>query len=81
MGLHVSARPDFSISRSRLSWPAVCRLAIANRPVMFLDESNVLTRQFGDMYNGDRARKQTLVEYGFRLPSATARPAAGVRGV
>jgi excinuclease ABC subunit B len=38
--------------------------------VMFLDESHVLIGQFGGMYNGDRARKQTLVEYGFRLPSA-----------
>ncbi|MDO8906601.1 excinuclease ABC subunit UvrB [Hydrogenophaga sp.] len=38
--------------------------------VMFLDESHVLIGQFGGMYNGDRARKTTLVEYGFRLPSA-----------
>jgi excinuclease ABC subunit B len=37
---------------------------------MFMDESHVLIGQFGGMYNGDRARKQTLVEYGFRLPSA-----------
>ena len=38
--------------------------------VMFLDESHVLMGQFGGMYNGDRSRKPTLVEYGFRLPSA-----------
>ncbi|MFN0185426.1 MAG: helicase-related protein, partial [Aquabacterium sp.] len=38
--------------------------------VMFLDESHVLIGQLGGMYNGDRARKSTLVEYGFRLPSA-----------
>ncbi len=38
--------------------------------LMFLDESHVLIGQFGGMYNGDRARKQTLVDYGFRLPSA-----------
>jgi excinuclease ABC subunit B len=38
--------------------------------VMFLDESHVLIGQLGGMYNGDRARKTTLVEYGFRLPSA-----------
>ena len=38
--------------------------------VMLLDESHVLMGQFGGMYNGDRARKTTLVEYGFRLPSA-----------
>jgi excinuclease ABC subunit B len=37
---------------------------------MFLDESHVLIGQFGGMFNGDRARKTTLVEYGFRLPSA-----------
>ncbi len=38
--------------------------------IMFFDESHVLIGQFGGMYNGDRARKTTLVEYGFRLPSA-----------
>lgn len=38
--------------------------------LMFLDESHVLIGQLGGMYNGDRARKLTLVEYGFRLPSA-----------
>ncbi|MEY2653786.1 MAG: hypothetical protein RLZZ524_814, partial [Pseudomonadota bacterium] len=35
--------------------------------LMFLDESHVLIGQLGGMYNGDRARKTTLVEYGFRL--------------
>ncbi|MEN9619094.1 MAG: excinuclease subunit UvrB, partial [Pseudomonadota bacterium] len=38
--------------------------------VMFLDESHVMIGQLGGMYNGDRARKTTLVEYGFRLLSA-----------
>ena len=38
--------------------------------LMLLDESHVLIGQFGGMFNGDRARKTTLVEYGFRLPSA-----------
>ncbi len=38
--------------------------------VMFLDESHVLIGQLNGMFNGDRARKQTLVDYGFRLPSA-----------
>jgi excinuclease ABC subunit B len=38
--------------------------------IMFFDESHVLMGQFSGMYNGDRARKTTLVEYGFRLPSA-----------
>lgn len=38
--------------------------------LMFLDESHVLIGQLGGMFNGDRARKTVLVEYGFRLPSA-----------
>ncbi len=38
--------------------------------IMFLDESHQMIGQLGAMYNGDRARKTTLVEYGFRLPSA-----------
>ena len=38
--------------------------------VMFLDESHQMIGQLNAMYNGDRARKTTLVEYGFRLPSA-----------
>jgi len=36
----------------------------------FIDESHVTVPQIGGMYRGDRSRKQTLVEYGFRLPSA-----------
>jgi len=38
--------------------------------LMFLDESHQMMGQLSAMYNGDRARKVTLVEYGFRLPSA-----------
>jgi len=38
--------------------------------LMFLDESHVLMGQLNGMYNGDRARKTNLVDYGFRLPSA-----------
>jgi excinuclease ABC subunit B len=38
--------------------------------LMFLDESHVMIGQLGGMYNGDKARKTTLVDYGFRLPSA-----------
>ena len=38
--------------------------------MMFIDESHVTIGQFGAMYLGDRSRKSTLVEYGFRLPSA-----------
>ncbi|MCH4562886.1 MULTISPECIES: excinuclease ABC subunit UvrB [Halomonas] len=38
--------------------------------LLFIDESHVSVPQVGGMYKGDRSRKETLVEYGFRLPSA-----------
>ena len=38
--------------------------------LLIIDESHVTVPQLGGMYRGDRARKETLVEYGFRLPSA-----------
>jgi len=38
--------------------------------LLFIDESHVSVSQIGGMYKGDRSRKETLVEYGFRLPSA-----------
>ncbi|EFF41575.1 excinuclease ABC subunit UvrB [Mycoplasmopsis alligatoris] len=38
--------------------------------ILFLDESHMMIPQLNGMYKGDRARKQTLVDYGFRLPSA-----------
>ena len=38
--------------------------------LVFIDESHVTMGQLGGMYRGDRSRKQTLVDYGFRLPSA-----------
>ncbi|MCK4503432.1 MAG: UvrB/UvrC motif-containing protein, partial [Desulfuromonadales bacterium] len=38
--------------------------------LMFIDESHVSVSQVGGMYRGDRSRKETLVNYGFRLPSA-----------
>ena len=38
--------------------------------LLFIDESHVTVPQLGGMYRGDRSRKETLVEYGFRLPSA-----------
>jgi excinuclease ABC subunit B len=38
--------------------------------LLFIDESHVTVPQIGGMYRGDRSRKQTLVEYGFRLPCA-----------
>jgi len=50
--------------------PATLTDYLPKDSVMFLDESHVLIGQFGGMYNGDRSRKTTLVEYGFRLPSA-----------
>ncbi len=42
----------------------------ANDFVVFVDESHQTVPQLGGMYEGDRSRKQTLVDYGFRLPSA-----------
>ncbi|WP_296657194.1 excinuclease ABC subunit UvrB [Rhodoferax sp.] len=50
--------------------PATLTDYLPKDALMFLDESHVLIGQFGGMYNGDRSRKQTLVDYGFRLPSA-----------
>ena len=38
--------------------------------LLFIDESHVTVSQIGGMYRGDRSRKSTLVEYGFRMPSA-----------
>ena len=38
--------------------------------LLFIDESHITVPQVGGMFRGDRSRKQTLVEYGFRLPSA-----------
>ncbi|MBS0325561.1 MAG: excinuclease ABC subunit UvrB [Proteobacteria bacterium] len=40
------------------------------RALMFIDESHVTIPQVGGMYKGDRSRKENLVDYGFRLPSA-----------
>ena len=39
-------------------------------PIVFLDESHIMVPQIGGMYNGDRSRKEMLVNHGFRLPSA-----------
>ena len=38
--------------------------------ILFVDESHITNSQVGGMYRGDRSRKETLVEYGFRLPAA-----------
>ncbi|KGQ36367.1 excinuclease ABC subunit B [Gallibacterium genomosp. 1] len=43
---------------------------IPNDGLLIIDESHVTVPQIGGMYRGDRSRKETLVEYGFRLPSA-----------
>ncbi|BEP35191.1 excinuclease ABC subunit UvrB [Variovorax sp. V59] len=50
--------------------PATLTDYLPKDALMFLDESHQMVGQLGGMYNGDRARKTTLVEYGFRLPSA-----------
>jgi len=43
---------------------------LPDNALMVIDESHVTVPQLGGMYRGDRSRKETLVEYGFRLPSA-----------
>ena len=43
---------------------------LPNNALLVIDESHVTVPQIGGMYRGDRARKETLVNYGFRLPSA-----------
>lgn len=50
--------------------PATLTDYLPKDALMFLDESHQMVGQLSAMYNGDRARKTTLVEYGFRLPSA-----------
>ncbi|MGB3072341.1 MAG: excinuclease ABC subunit UvrB [Ottowia sp.] len=50
--------------------PATLTDYLPRDSIMFLDESHQMIGQLNAMYNGDRARKTTLVEYGFRLPSA-----------
>jgi excinuclease ABC subunit B len=43
---------------------------IPKKAIVFVDESHVSVPQIGGMFKGDRSRKETLVDYGFRLPSA-----------
>ncbi|MCH8248976.1 MAG: excinuclease ABC subunit UvrB [Proteobacteria bacterium] len=43
---------------------------VSDNAILIIDESHVTVPQLGGMYKGDRSRKETLVEYGFRLPSA-----------
>ena len=50
--------------------PATLLSYLPEDALMFIDESHVSVSQIGAMYRGDRSRKETLVNYGFRLPSA-----------
>ena len=49
--------------------------------LVVVDESHVTVPQLHGQFEGDRSRKDTLVDHGFRLPSATRQPPAAVRGV
>ncbi len=49
--------------------------------LLFIDESHIAIPQLNGMYNGDRSRKETLVDFGFRLPSALDNRPLAVRGV
>ncbi len=49
--------------------------------LLVIDESHVAVPQLHGQYEGDRSRKDTLIEHGFRLPSARRQPAAALRGV
>ena len=52
------------------SAPRRCSLALPEDFLLVIDESHVTVPQIGGMYEGDASRKRTLVEHGFRLPSA-----------
>lgn len=59
------------LSGRRAGEPPPCLLDyLPSDALMVIDESHVTVPQLGGMYRGDRSRKETLVEYGFRLPSA-----------
>ncbi len=60
---HLSGRPEGAAPPTLLDY-------LPPDAIMFLDESHVTIPQIGGMYKGDRARKENLVNYGFRLPSA-----------
>jgi len=60
---HLSGRPTGEAPPTLLDY-------LPNNAVVMLDESHVTVPQIGGMFKGDRARKQTLVDFGFRLPSA-----------
>tara|TARA_R110002096_G_scaffold124002_4_gene268125 strand:- start:13878 stop:15941 length:2064 start_codon:yes stop_codon:yes gene_type:complete len=59
------------LSRRNPGEPPPCLFDyIPENAILFIDESHVTVPQLGGMYKGDRSRKETLVQYGFRLPSA-----------
>ncbi len=60
---HISGRPPGSAPFTLINY-------FPDDFLLFIDESHVTVPQIGAMYNGDRSRKEALVEYGFRLPSA-----------
>lgn len=60
---HLSGRPSGEAPPSLFDY-------IPPDALLFIDESHVTVPQIGAMYKGDRSRKETLVNYGFRLPSA-----------
>ncbi len=60
---HLSGRPEGAAPPTLIDY-------LPPNALMFLDESHVMIPQIGGMYKGDRARKENLVNYGFRLPSA-----------
>jgi len=60
---YLSGRPDGEAPPTLFDY-------LPDNALLFVDESHVTIPQLGAMYKGDRSRKETLVEYGFRLPSA-----------
>ncbi len=60
---HLSGRPDGAAPPTLMDY-------LPPDALMIIDESHVTIPQIGGMYKGDRARKENLVNYGFRLPSA-----------
>jgi len=60
---HLSGRPSGAPPPTLIDY-------LAKDALMFIDESHVTVTQVGGMYKGDRSRKENLVDYGFRLPSA-----------
>jgi len=60
---HLSGRPDGAAPPTLMDY-------LPPNALMIIDESHVTIPQIGGMYKGDRARKENLVNYGFRLPSA-----------